>query len=174
MFVYVIKNTINGKKYVGQTTSTVDKRWRKHVNNSNSGSSLFFHKAIRKYGTSAFEVETVYLVHSKSEMNMYEISLIQSLRTYEPEFGYNQTLGGEGALDNQFAKGNVLSAATRKRMSISHEGQKRTSEQCLNISKSKMGNKSCCGRIVSEDTRRKLRQNWKNQHGTNKRNDGAT
>ena len=48
--VYLILNMLNGKKYVGQTTKTVEERFRQHKRCKKG----LIGKAIRKYGKEKF------------------------------------------------------------------------------------------------------------------------
>ena len=51
MCIYCIENTLNGKKYIGQTTQKVKRRWKAHIKgDTNNAISL----AIKKYGVSSF------------------------------------------------------------------------------------------------------------------------
>ena len=34
MFIYIIKNIVNGKYYVGKTMFPINHRWSKHLNNA--------------------------------------------------------------------------------------------------------------------------------------------
>ena len=47
MFVYLITNTINGKRYVGQTKRTLHERWWQHTHQKNC---RYLSAAINKYG----------------------------------------------------------------------------------------------------------------------------
>jgi group I intron endonuclease len=95
MFVYLITNTINGKRYVGQTTHSLEKRWREHK--SRDGCHALYN-AIKKYGSDNFIIEsiceppTVELAH---EMERY---YIQRYCSKSPN-GYNLTDGGEGVVN---------------------------------------------------------------------------
>jgi group I intron endonuclease len=95
MFVYLITNTINGKRYVGQTKNTLEQRWKSH--RSRSGCTILYN-AIQKYGADNFIVEsiceppTVELAH---EMEKYFIVVYNS----KTPNGYNMTDGGEGAVN---------------------------------------------------------------------------
>ena len=46
-FIYIIRNTINNKVYIGQTKVSVDIRWKEHLRHSSYGNQLI-NRAIRK------------------------------------------------------------------------------------------------------------------------------
>lgn len=97
-YIYLVTNLINGKKYVGKTSSTPEQRFKNHVNDSfrqykRCNSAL--HDAIRKYGSEYFEVKQL----EKCDINILnerEIYWIRYYNTYKD--GYNSTLGGDGSM----------------------------------------------------------------------------
>lgn len=95
MIVYLAKNLINGKGYVGMTSSSLRARIQKHMWAVGRGSKTFFHNALRKHGREAFVFSTISTHSSRSEMAQAEISEISSRGTTYPN-GYNITLGGDG------------------------------------------------------------------------------
>lgn len=64
--VYLITNKLDDKKYVGKTERSLDVRWKQHVNCSKYGSSLYVHRAMRKYGVEAFNVSMLEVQQSKN------------------------------------------------------------------------------------------------------------
>jgi hypothetical protein len=48
--IYLIRNLINGKGYVGQTTKTVTARFSEHRYEAGRGTEYVLYRAIRKYG----------------------------------------------------------------------------------------------------------------------------
>lgn len=50
MFCYLLRNRVNGKRYIGITRGTVEQRWLVHCKKARLGSKLYIHTAIRKYG----------------------------------------------------------------------------------------------------------------------------
>ena len=103
MFIYIIRNKINRKRYIGKTNRSVDRRCQHHVHMVKKGSMFAFHCAIRKYGIDNFELEKVfdYSTQIESEQELYNIEqqLIKEYHTYvdfENSCGYNMTFGGEG------------------------------------------------------------------------------
>lgn len=104
-YIYKIVNKINGKIYIGKTTYTIAYRWIQHISAANSNRekddySYLLHKAIRKYGTNNFLVETVEEVEDESKLSireMYWINYYNSCILEENSNGYNMTYGGEGA-----------------------------------------------------------------------------
>jgi group I intron endonuclease len=92
--VYLITNTVNGKKYVGQTVQPLDTRWRQHQKQSQNKAILQL--AIRKHGAAAFTVSMLAEAGSREELNALERRFIEQLGTLAPA-GYNLYTGGGAA-----------------------------------------------------------------------------
>ena len=88
--VYLIWNLITGKRYVGQTTKNVEKRFKEHARCKKTGVG----KAIRKYGKQNFRYGIIKSCSSKEELDKWEIYFIAVLKSKSPN-GYNFTDGGE-------------------------------------------------------------------------------
>jgi group I intron endonuclease len=100
MFVYLITNSINGKKYVGQHSGNdLDKYWSHCVAHALRGSSdkPYLYNAVRKYRPENLCIKPLVIVGTKWEMDLYEKGMIKALNTRKP-FGYNITEGGDGVL----------------------------------------------------------------------------
>ena len=68
MFIYQIKNKINGKSYIGQTIKNPQERWKKHISISKKEEhkdTSYIHKAIRKDGIENFEFEVIDTAENK-------------------------------------------------------------------------------------------------------------
>lgn len=111
--VYCITNAVNGKKYIGQTTTTLNRRWLFHKYSAKTGSSFVLHAAIRKYGEVCFIIEQISQEDSPCELNKKEASLIASMKTLVP-LGYNLTTGGDRFEHTSETKAKI-SAANRNR-----------------------------------------------------------
>lgn len=120
MFIYVIRNTINQKVYVGQDSGSIDdlRRIRTHFLEADRvhrlGSQFHYQSAIRnaivKYGADAFEVEIPFSdVPSVDALNCLEIELIKKLDSVAN--GYNIHPGGEGFPPNSLIDDPSLLAA---------------------------------------------------------------
>ena len=159
--VYLITNRSNGKVYVGWTVRTLERRFYKHCCESASGSSFYFHRAIRKYGKEMFETVELCDADNKEQAKYLECVFIAALKANDPWFGYNMTAGGQGgpgaksgAQNPMFKKvfskeerlrrslanlGKTHSAGTRAKMSKAHEGHEVSSETRQIQSTRKMG-----------------------------------
>lgn len=93
-FIYIIKNTINEKVYIGQTTNTIEYRFSQHLDcaKRNYKNSILYN-AMRKYGSKHFYVELIEEVpfEKLDEREIYWISYYDSYNN-----GYNSTIGGKG------------------------------------------------------------------------------
>lgn len=88
--IYIIKNDINDKLYVGQSRNP-KKRFNEHCKKSNSKYSLIS-RAIQKYGREHFSLEVVeHNIELYNEREKYWISALNTLAPY----GYNVLRGGD-------------------------------------------------------------------------------
>ena len=91
--IYKITNKINNKSYIGQTTQTLEKRWKKHLSQLND--NTYFHRAIKKYGINNFSKTILEDNISNEKLNEREIYWIAKEGTYIDNGGYNLTIGGK-------------------------------------------------------------------------------
>ena len=90
---YKISIDINNKVYIGQTKTSITKRWNAHLSRYNSGSNQGIYGAMKKYGINRFKIEKI-VECPIEELNDLEQFYIKKYNSYYE--GYNLTLGGEG------------------------------------------------------------------------------
>lgn len=131
MICYKITNIVTGKKYIGLTIRSVEKRWKEHCNSALGGRTNFaLAKDIRQYGVDAFIVEEMACAIDGTEsLKDLEQTLIKQEDCLSPS-GYNLTIGG------QYTK---YSEETRKKMSITRKGKKQTPEHIENARLARIG-----------------------------------
>lgn len=110
VIIYLIKNKINGKKYIGQTIRSLELRWKEHLRRKDD---FLIHKAIMKYGKDNFEIELVEKTSVFSKLNNLERYYIKTLDTLMPN-GYNMTSGGS-----------EITKEIRKKISLKTKGKKK-------------------------------------------------
>jgi len=120
MEIYVITNLVNGKKYVGKTRLPIERRWQHHLSKCKMGSNYRLYQAIRKYGINSFKIESVATTSSEETLSLLEREWITKLDTYNYEFGYNMTTGGDGW------SGNTHTEETRRKIGRKSEGRPKT------------------------------------------------
>ena len=91
--IYIIKNKVNNKVYVGQTTVSIKLRFQNHLSAARCGKDYVIGKAIRKYGEENFYVELLEECLA-SELNEREMYWIAFYNATDNKFGYNMSLGG--------------------------------------------------------------------------------
>ena len=89
--VYMHKNKINGKVYIGITGQKPNVRW----NNGTGYRGTHFANAINKYGWENFEHIILFSNLTKDEACQKEIELIKEYSSTDCQFGYNLATGGE-------------------------------------------------------------------------------
>ena len=104
MYIYLIKNKINGKRYVGQSQKSINESTEYY------GSGKIICKAINKYGKDNFTKIILQECNDFDELNASEIYWIEELNCKVPN-GYNLTDGGGGV------KGLIFSDKRRKQTS---------------------------------------------------------
>lgn len=175
MFKYTVykHTTPNNKVYIGITRRPLNERWRKgngYVNNT------YFYKAVCKYGWKNIKHEILFCNLSKEEAEQKEIELIKQYKSNNRDFGYNIENGGnvcgthsqetkdkiskalkgkQNCLGRKITQEHIMklwegrkNAPKKPRKGISEEHKKRIS----------LFNK---GKIVSEETRKKLSETQK-------------
>jgi group I intron endonuclease len=95
MFIYRITNTKNGKKYIGQTSKSLEERFNAHAKHAKNKVNRHLYDAMNCYGVESFVIEMIETCSSKEELDDREKFWIQEENTFTPN-GYNMTLGGGG------------------------------------------------------------------------------
>lgn len=91
-YIYVIKNTVNNKMYIGQTGYTIRHRFNQHLLAARSGKfNTKLYVAMREIGIEHFYVEEVCCADIK-ELPELEMKYIREYNTFYN--GYNSTFGG--------------------------------------------------------------------------------
>jgi group I intron endonuclease len=130
-YIYKITNILNGKIYIGQSTSN---RWRYF------GGGKVIKQALSKYGKHNFTKEL--LVEGEmdqQELDEIEIFMIWLYDSTNHNTGYNILKGGFGG------RNIIITEETRMKMSRSHKGKSKkpfTTEHRKNLSLAKIGKTS--------------------------------
>lgn len=143
MIIYCVTNKINNKKYIGQTISSLKKRWAEHC--STRPDVKLLHQAIKKYGKENFEIESLKECNSIEDLNFSEIQLIKEYNTLTPN-DYNLALGG-----NQQGK---HSEETKNKIRLAHLGKSKGPMSEDHKVKIKIAN---TGKTHSDKTKEKLK-----------------
>ncbi len=135
--VYRILNRRNNLVYIGQTRTSLKKRWQALVSKARHANwdKQVICTAISEFGPDAFLMESLILAKSQEELDYYEQEWIEIFESYNPEYGYNRSKGGFGA-------GIMLEEVRLKfcKMKPPNQlGKKRTEETKRKISKAKRG-----------------------------------
>jgi len=93
ILIYCHTHRATGRKYVGQTSSTLERRWRLHCK-GHSGARVLY-RAIREYGPEAFDHETLEVLETHEAANAAEQRWIATLGCRLPQ-GFNVHPGGSG------------------------------------------------------------------------------
>ncbi len=109
MLVYLIICKVNGKKYVGKTTKSLNQRWKEHIAFALKYKSQYLiHFAIRKYGVENFEIKQLCVAKSDFILCRLEKFYIKKLNTLcDNKKGYNMTEGGESGIQAQIVKNKI-------------------------------------------------------------------
>lgn len=112
--VYMHKNKINGKVYIGITKQKPQYRW----SNGKGYDNQYFRRAIEKYGFNNFEHIILCENLKQSEAEQKEIQYIAYYKSSERKFGYNISKGG------MVNNGVPCSEETKKKISKANKGIK--------------------------------------------------
>lgn len=103
--VYKITNKVNGKIYIGETLSTIEKRFRQHCCDAYNKTywDYYFYRAIRKYGIENFQITELQQI-TNSDRKVLKSQILELEENYIKEynsfrFGYNSNSGGRHPLE---------------------------------------------------------------------------
>ena len=139
--VYMHKNKINGKVYIGITSL---KTWRRWDCGRGYKNQILFYRAIEKYNWNNFEHIILYEKLTKEEAEQKEIELIAYYKSNNKKYGYNIANGGNSI--------GSASEETRKKMS---ERMKKNNPMKNKETVEKM-RQSQLGKKLSEEHKQKL------------------
>jgi group I intron endonuclease len=149
--IYLIKNTINNKVYVGSAVN-IDRRWSQHKHYLKEGKhhSEHLQKAWDKYGEQNFTFDIIEEVSNPEHLLAYEQVYLDYYKSYEGDRGYNICKVAGSSLGMKHTEETINKRSGKnhpfygKKRLLSDEARKKISE----------ANKH---RIISEETRQKMR-----------------
>lgn len=109
--IYILRNKVNDKIYVGQTWQSLAERFD-HGNGYVN--CLYLNKAIKKYGKENFFYDVLTVCATQEVADYWETYFITKLDACDRQKGYNLRSGGSRGLQ---------SVETKKRMSIAQKGR---------------------------------------------------
>lgn len=153
--IYLVVNSKNGKKYVGQVKKSrgYEMRFSEHVACAMSGRKrCYFHNAIRYYGKDCFSVSLIEDNVLESDVDSREQYWIETLKTNNKKFGYNMTSGGQGVHGYSFTDKDLrsISRGVREAWEKLHHDPIRMQERSNKLSNAMRG------RVFTDQHRRKL------------------
>lgn len=101
--IYQITHKGSGKKYVGLTVQTLERRWKGHINTAMAGDAKgedSLHAALRESGSDAFEIRQIDEGTTKMDLERKEKDWIEKLGTMVPD-GFNISSGGVSGGSNK-------------------------------------------------------------------------
>lgn len=127
MIIYKIENMIDGKVYIGKTSSTLEKRWKQHCYDAKrkcAAQKFKLHRAIAEFGAENFSVVQIDTAATKEEADEKEIQWIR--RYCSILYGYNTSPGGRNGANYKKVKnvetGEVFESIAEacKKVGVSH------------------------------------------------------
>lgn len=113
--IYKITNKINSKVYIGQSED-LERRIKSHkiLLNRNAHCNIHLQNAWNKYKEDNFIFEIIYIANENENINLLEQEYISKYQSFNQNYGYNLTTGGEGY---------KLSEEIKQKISVSKRGK---------------------------------------------------
>ena len=130
-YIYLITNTVNNKRYVGQTLcEDIETRWKQHKIHKPRSVGGYIYNAYKKYGIDKFKFQIICICFDE-DCNRFEEEYIKNMNTLAPN-GYNLQTGGNNFRTHPDTKkklseintGKKLSEITKKKLSELSKGEK--------------------------------------------------
>lgn len=121
-YIYIIRNKINDKKYIGQTTRELEIRFNEHKSNlSKSKHNPYLQNSWNKHGESNFEFRMITKIETENSQDLYdklndlETEYIYHFHSMYNDYGFNLREGGNNS---------PLSEESRIKISVAVSGEK--------------------------------------------------
>ncbi len=155
--IYCIKNTVNGKVYIGSAVD-INHRWTTHrlCLRKLNHHSILLQRAWDKYGEAIFEFVILEEIQNRSKLIGREQYWMNKYKSYSSSNGYNinPTAGSNLGLPSY-----KRTAKHRKKMSLALLGKKKSIIHRQNLSKACLGRISgMLGKKHSSEALEKMRQ----------------
>lgn len=183
-YIYCINNKVTNMKYIGQTTKTIENRFKRHIQHIKHKQHYPLYFDMLNYGLMNFEVNELekIICNTKDELckkiDQQEIYWINEYDVFNN--GYNQTSGGNGALNR------ICSDITKLKISEKNKGENNgmygttwSEEKTIQMRELMTGennpqygkpksdetkeklSKALTGRVISEETKEKISNTMK-------------
>lgn len=119
--IYIVKNTINDKIYIGQTNNSLKKRWSQGYR-----SCTYFNNALKKYGKDNFYFKEIEVCYNQETADFLEDKYIRHYNSRNSEYGYNLRPGGKvnsGWHHSDDTKDKISKSKKGKKLSESHKSK---------------------------------------------------
>lgn len=101
MIIYLLLNIVNKKAYIGQHLGNkISGRWPEDLR----GGNRHLEAARQKYGWQTFSRIVLYQAKTQYELDCMETFFIVMYQSFNPEYGYNMTMGGNGGARTEECK----------------------------------------------------------------------
>lgn len=155
--IYLITNLENKKQYVGITKFSITERFYQHTKRG-----FLLTEAIKKYGEDKFSIELIEEVDTAGRAYELEQYYIKEYNSKVP-YGYNITDGGDGIFGWEATEEYRQECSERvkqlhKEKKVGMYGKKHSDETKRKMSEASKGNKRCAGRVLSEESKEKIRE----------------
>lgn len=144
--IYLVKNKINSKCYIGQTIRTFEERKKQHIQSPQINSAI--DRAIKKYGSMNFEWSIVCKDDTQNKLNFLESFYISKYYSKTTEWGYNIRGGGSTG---------KLGESTKQKLREINLGKKLSKETVNKIVETRRGYKH------SQNTKNKMSESHKGE-----------
>ena len=148
--IYIIKNIINGKFYIGSAVN-IKLRWaqHKHQLEHNKHGNRYLQRSWNKYGRENFVFEVLEYVPDKHELILCEQKWFDKMKPYDNNIGYNISPTAGSSL------GVKHTDEMKAKVSKAVKGRKLSTEARKNIALAKMGEKNpMYGYVYSKEQRK--------------------
>lgn len=147
--IYLIKNLVTEKLYIGQTTNGVSDRFKDHCTEKRN---RHISNSIQTYGKHNFEYIELYVSFSLKDLNEKEVFFVKHFNTLYPN-GYNHRAGGgQNGICSEELKRKISLAKTGK-PNLKRRNEIRTQEQRVLISRGLGGQEIVAVNVKTGETK---------------------